>query len=65
MGPTNLLALIMMGNLWARQKEEPDTALTLYREAHKGQPNDHIAAMNIAGQLIELERYTDAAPHTV
>lgn len=61
--PTNLRALIMMGNLWARQKEEPDTALTYYREAHRLQPTDHIAATNIGGQLVELERYQEAEPY--
>lgn len=61
--PANLRALIMMGNLWAQVKEEPGTALTYYHEALMLQPNDPIAATNIAGQLIELERYGEASPY--
>ena len=58
--PTNLRALIMMGNLWARVKGEPDTAITYYSEALRIRPEDHIAASNAAAILLDKGRALDA-----
>ena len=58
--PTNHRALVMMGNIWAKHRREPDTALTYLKEALLLRPDDHIAATNIASQLMELKRPEEA-----
>lgn len=58
--PGNQRALIMMGNLWGQVKNEPDTALTYYREALSRQPADHIAATNAGAMLMRLGRHDEA-----
>jgi Flp pilus assembly protein TadD len=50
----------MMGNIWAKHRREPDTALTYLKEALLLRPDDHIAATNIASQLMELKRPEEA-----
>lgn len=54
--PTDQRALIMMGNIWAAHRKEPETALTYYNEALRLVPNDHLVANNIAAQFLNLEK---------
>jgi len=51
--PTNKHALSMMGNIWARDKDDVDTAMRYYQAAMEADPKDHVAANNIAVQFMQ------------
>lgn len=55
--PKNKWALIMMGNVYARQKKDVDTALIYYNQAVAVDPKDNIALNNIGGLLLQEEHF--------
>lgn len=58
--PENTWALLMMGNIFAKHKQDIETALKYYHQAAKLNPEDHIALNNIGTQLMKLEKFDDA-----
>lgn len=58
--PENVSALIMMGNLFAKDKKDMDTALTFYQQVLKVKADDHIALYNIGTNLLQSGRSTEA-----
>ena len=58
--PKNVYALIMMGNIFARDKNDTDTALIYYRQASEIDPDDNIALNNIGGVLLNEGRTEEA-----
>jgi len=51
--PKNEWALIMMGNIYAKHKQDVDTAMTFYNEVLAIKPDDHLTLNNIGVQLME------------
>ncbi|MBI5633250.1 MAG: tetratricopeptide repeat protein [Nitrospirae bacterium] len=58
--PKNTHALTMMGNIFARSKNDISTAMSYYEQALVVKPDDHIAMNNIGANLIQLDRVKDA-----
>ena len=58
--PKNAWALIMMGNIFARDKDDIDTAMKYYDQAAKINPDDNIALNNIGASLMQLGRIAEA-----
>lgn len=58
--PRNKHALTMMGNIWARDKDDVDTAMRYYRTALEVDPKDHLAANNIAAQYMQRGEWKTA-----
>lgn len=58
--PKNTHALTMMGNIWAREKNDMETAMRYYRSALEVDPMDHIALNNIATQYLIKGDWTNA-----
>jgi Tfp pilus assembly protein PilF len=58
--PRNTYALTMMGNIWARDKDDVDTAMRYYQAALAVNPSDHIAANNIAAQFLQRQDWRTA-----
>ena len=58
--PKNVHALLMMGNLQAKHRKEIDTAMRYYEAALEAEPEDHLAANNIAAQFLNLGKWTEA-----
>lgn len=58
--PKNTSALTMMGNIWARDKKDMETAMRYYRSALEVDPNDHLALNNIATQYLIKGDWTNA-----
>ncbi|MBI5073587.1 MAG: tetratricopeptide repeat protein [Nitrospirae bacterium] len=58
--PKNTHALTMMGNIFARSKNDITTAMSYYEHALVVKPDDHIAMNNIGANLIQLNRVEDA-----
>jgi hypothetical protein len=50
----------MMGNIFARYKNDADTAMKYYDQALKINPNDSIAANNIGGSLLQQGKIKEA-----
>lgn len=65
--PNNGYALLMMGNIFAREKNDISTAMKYYDQALAINPNDHIAVNNIGanmmqqGKIGEAKKYLEAA----
>jgi Flp pilus assembly protein TadD len=65
--PKNSYALLMMGNIFARFKDDVETAMTYYDQALLVNPKDHISMNNIGanlmrqGKISEAKRYFEAA----
>src|ERR1035437_4464322 len=57
--PKNGYALIMMGNIFARHKDDIDTAIKYYNEAIAQDPKDHIAINNLGTNLLQLGKWED------
>lgn len=55
--PKNGYALIMMGNIFAREKDDFDTARKYYDEAIALNPKDNIAINNLGTNLLQLEKW--------
>lgn len=58
--PKNEFALLMMGNIFARQRDDLETALKYYEEVLKVKPNDHLALNNIGANLMQYGRNKEA-----
>lgn len=58
--PRNAYALIMMGNIFARYRDDIDTAMTYYKQALAVKPDDYIAMNNIGANLMNLGRIEEA-----
>ena len=58
--PKNTYALTMMGNIWARDKDDMETALRYYRSALEKDPYDHVALNNIATQYLIKRDWSNA-----
>lgn len=56
--PTNGFALIMMGNVYARQKDDVETAMKYYDQAVKLDPTNFIAINNIGANLLQKGQVT-------
>ena len=50
----------MMGNIFARHKDDIDTAMKYYDQAAKINPNDNIALNNIGASLMQLGKIEEA-----
>ena len=50
----------MMGNIFARSKNDIPTAMSYYEHALAVKPDDHIAMNNIGANLIQVGRANDA-----
>lgn len=51
--PKNHWALILMGNIYARYKDDPETAMTFYDQVINADPGNFIALNNIGGALLQ------------
>lgn len=58
--PKNIYALIMMGNIFARDKDDVDTAMKYFNQASIIDPNDHISLNNIGANLLALKKIEEA-----
>ena len=58
--PKNSHALTMMGNIFAKSKNDIEIAMTYYEQALKVMPDDHIAMNNIGANLMQLGKVTEA-----
>lgn len=58
--PKNSWALIMMGNILARHKDDIKTAMTYYDQALVAHPNDNIAINNIGATLMQQGKVAEA-----
>ena len=57
--PKNGYALIMMGNIFAREKDDFDTAVKYYDQAVVQNPKDHIAINNLGTNLIQMGKWEE------
>lgn len=58
--PKNTHALTMMGNIFARSRNDIATAMSYYEHTLVVKPDDHIAMNNIGANLMQLGRVNDA-----
>lgn len=58
--PKNQGALLMMGNIFARFKEDIGTAMTYYNQVLIVKPNDYITLTNIGALLMQLDKKEEA-----
>ena len=58
--PKNTHALTMMGNIFARAKNDISTAMSYYEHALEVSPEDHIAMNNIGANLLQLGKVNEA-----
>jgi tetratricopeptide (TPR) repeat protein len=58
--PHNEWALIMMGNIFARDKDDVTTAMKYYEQASLNNPEDNIALNNIGATLMQVGRKDEA-----
>lgn len=58
--PKNGYALTMMGNIWAKYRNDIETATKYYDQALVVDPKDHIAANNVGANLLQLGRLEEA-----
>jgi len=58
--PKNVYALIMMGNIFARDKNDIDTAMKYYQQASSLDPDDNISLNNIGGNLMQMGKLKEA-----
>ena len=58
--PKNEWALLMMANIFAKFKEDIDTAMKYYNQVLVVKPNDNIALNNIGANLLQLGRTEEA-----
>lgn len=57
---TNANALLMMGNVFAKQKNDIETALVYYNQALESKPDDYVSLTNIGYLLFTKEKYSEA-----
>jgi tetratricopeptide (TPR) repeat protein len=58
--PDNCSALIMLGNIYAKDRSDADTALTFYERVLETNPENHLALNNMGGNLANLGKLDDA-----
>jgi tetratricopeptide (TPR) repeat protein len=58
--PKNEWALLMMGNIFAKHKQDIDTAMKYYNQVLVVKPNDNIALNNIGANLMQLGNTKEA-----
>ena len=58
--PKNTHALTMMGNIFAKHRNDIPTAMTYYEQALKVMPEDHITMNNIGANLMQLGKVSEA-----
>ncbi len=58
--PRNGKALIMMGNIFAKHRNDIETAITFYNQALKTDPSDYIAINNIGANLMNQNKAEEA-----
>jgi Tfp pilus assembly protein PilF len=58
--PKNGWALLMMGNIFAKFKDDVDTALKYFDQALLANTNDHISLTNIGYLLLQQNKLTEA-----
>jgi Tfp pilus assembly protein PilF len=56
----NAYALVMMGNIFARSKNDIETAMKYYDQALIVKPNDNIAINNIGANLLQQNKFDEA-----
>lgn len=56
----NAYALLMMGNIFARNKEDVETAIRYYDQALSINPNDNITLNNIGANLLQENKFQEA-----
>lgn len=56
----NTFALTMMGNIFAKYRNDIETAMTYYEQALVVKPDDHIAMNNIGANLMQSGRINEA-----
>lgn len=61
--PKNEWALLMMGNIYAKFKNDVETALTFYEQILSFKPDDHLAMNNIGAQLLQADQVDEAASY--
>ncbi|MCH8556070.1 MAG: tetratricopeptide repeat protein [Schleiferiaceae bacterium] len=57
---SNAYALLMMGDVFAKQKKDIETALIYYNQALETNPEDFITLTNIGYSLLKERQHTDA-----
>lgn len=60
--PDNLWALVLMGNLLSKAKDDFNTAEQYYRRVLEYHPNNAIAINNVAAVYLERKDYAEAIP---
>ena len=60
--PANLWALVLMGNLLSKAKDDFNTAEQYYRRVLEYHPNNAIAINNVAAVYLERKDYAEAIP---
>lgn len=58
--PRNIWALVLMGNLFSKYKDDIDTAMTYYKQVLEYSPNNAIALCNIGGILVEKGKHMES-----
>jgi len=58
--PKNEYALLMMGNIYAKYKDDVDTAMKYYNQVLKIKPDDYLALNNIGIKLFEAGKTDEA-----
>lgn len=58
--PDNAWALLMMGNIFAKFKNDITTAMKYYDQAHKINPNDNISLNNIGANLMQQGKIAES-----
>ena len=56
----NAYALIMMGNIYLRYKDDPNIAMKNFNQALIVNPGDYLTANNISATLLQLNRFDEA-----
>lgn len=56
----NAYALIMMGNIYLRYKDDPNIAMKYFNQALIVNPGDYLTANNISATLLQLNRLDEA-----
>lgn len=61
--PRNIWALVLMGNILSKEKNDTDHAKQYYSKVLEYQPNNAIAINNIGATYMELKDYEGALPY--
>ncbi len=58
--PENTYALLMMGNIFGKFKDDIETSMKYYEQALKTNPEDNITLNNIGATLMQLNKFEEA-----